>query len=147
MNRWNISTDFFHVDTWSQKLTADQKIFGWPCSKMSGASLVTRLRNEQMGWSHFFMLMRIWESENLIQLFLCGRIQKWPWLFSSWDPNTCFTLRVNLWIELIFWMLIACNSFWLEWDPTLSLILLFKCRGATAVVLLVFLGKRVDETK
>ena len=93
------------------------------------------------------MLMRIWESENLIQLFLCGRIQKWPWLFSSWDPNTCFTLRVNLWIELIFWMLIVCNSFWLEWDPTLWLSLLFKYRGATAVVLLVFLGKRVDETK
>ena len=33
MNIWNKLT-FLHVDTWSQKLKADQKIFGGDLSKM-----------------------------------------------------------------------------------------------------------------
>ena len=38
-------------------------------------------------------------------------IFEWAWskmvkLFSSWDPKICCTLRMNLRIELIFWMLL-----------------------------------------
>ena len=33
--------------------------------------------------------------------------QKFRRCFNSWEPNICCTLRMNLWIELIFWMLIV----------------------------------------
>ena len=37
--------DFLYVDTNSNKLKADQNIFGWPWSEMCVASLVTGLKN------------------------------------------------------------------------------------------------------
>ena len=42
----------------------------------------------------------------MIQWFLGGRGQKWPWPVSSWDPKICCILKMNLWIELIW-----CNNF------------------------------------
>ena len=36
-------TDFFNVDTDSQKFKADKKLFGWEWSKMGVASLVMKL--------------------------------------------------------------------------------------------------------
>ena len=40
MNRWN---EFLHVDTDSQKLKADQKVFWWAWSKMDVFSVVMGL--------------------------------------------------------------------------------------------------------
>ena len=62
MNRWNIWTDFLLVDTWSQKLKADQIFYVIALWKMSVASLVTGRKDEQMESSHFFMLVQIQES-------------------------------------------------------------------------------------
>ena len=42
-----------------------------------------------------------------IRLFLGVLGQKWSLLFSSWDPKIYYTLRISLWTELIFWMLIV----------------------------------------
>ena len=39
--------------------------------------------------------------------FLGGHVQKWQWSFNSWDPDICSILRISLWIELIFWVLIV----------------------------------------
>ena len=36
-----------------------------------------------------------------------GVCQKWPWPISSWDPKICCVLRMNLWIELIFGMMMV----------------------------------------
>ena len=36
-----------------------------------------------------------------------GHGKKWLWLVSLWDSKICCILKMNLWIELIFWMLIV----------------------------------------
>ena len=61
---------------------------------------------------------------------------KWPWPFSSWDPKICCILIMNLWIELIFWMVIVMQYFLVR---LISYSLTFKCRGSTAVVLLALM--------
>ena len=48
-----------------------------------------------------------------------GVVKKWPRLFISWDPKICCILRMNLWIELIFSMLMWDNNFWLDGYSTL----------------------------
>ena len=99
-------TDFLHAFTVSHKLKGDWKFFGLAWWKMGVASH----RNKKMNrWNKviYSMLVRIQESQKSIQLFLGWCIEKWPWLFSSWDPRSCCTLKVNIWIELIFWMLIV----------------------------------------
>ena len=37
--------------------------------------------------------------------FWVGMVKNGHGSFSSWDPKICCILRLNLWIELIFWML------------------------------------------
>ena len=85
------------------------------------------------GIKSFFILEQIQESEKLIQL-LVGHGQKWPLLFRSWETKICSTIRMNLWIELIFWMLIVMQEFLVRLIPYS---LTFKWWGSTAVVLLV----------
>ena len=74
------------------KLTLSQK---WP---------------DRINW-FFCMLVQIQKKENLIQKLMGGPCQKWPWSFSSWDTKIGSILRMNLWIELIFWMLIMMQWF------------------------------------
>ena len=39
-----------------------------------------------------------------------AKLQRWQWLFSSWDPKT-YILKMNIWIELIIWILIVMQQF------------------------------------
>ena len=41
--------------------------------------------------------VQIQESWRLIQWFFVGPGEKWPWSFSSWNPEICCILRINLW--------------------------------------------------
>ena len=97
-------TDFWHARTISHKSKDDWKFFWWAWSKLGVAS-----HSKMNRWNEviFIMLVRIQESWKLIQVYLGGRGQKWPWLFSSWDPDIYCTLRIDLWIELVFWMVIV----------------------------------------
>ena len=70
----------------------------------------------------------------------CG--EKWPWPFSSWDPNFWCMLIMNLWIELILWKLIVMQQFLVR---LISCSLIFKCRGSTAVLILVVLTRENTE--
>ena len=73
--------------------------------------MVTGLQN----WLHlkkqlfeetdFWMPVEIQQNLKMIQWFLGGRGQKWPWP-SSWDPKICI-LIMNLGIEVIFLMFIV----------------------------------------
>ena len=71
----------------------------------------------------------------LIRWYLGLLGQKWPLSFSSWDPIISCILRMNLWIELIFWMLIVMQWFLVT---LLSYSLTFKNQRFTAILLLVF---------
>ena len=54
MNRWNILTDFLHVDTWPQNLKSGQNSFGSALSKMGGASLSRVLKMNRQNEVIFF---------------------------------------------------------------------------------------------
>ena len=98
------------------KLTLSQK---WP---------------DRINW-FFCMLVQIQKKEKLIQKLMGGPCQKWPWPFSSWDTKISGILRMNLWIELIFWMLIMMQWFLVR---LIFYFLTFKMPCSTAVVLLFF---------
>ena len=98
-------TYFLHVLTDSQKLKTDQKLFWWTCSKMGVASLITRsrdhLKNEQMDETDF-----LHTGTNSGKLKIDSMIFRWVWYFTSLNPKIGCIWRMNLRIELIFWMLI-----------------------------------------
>ena len=58
-NKVMIQPHFFHVDTNSQKLKANWKFFGWACSKIDVANLVSGiwnwlyLKSEEMELTNF----------------------------------------------------------------------------------------------
>ena len=86
---------------------------------------------------HFFkiliyincILKQIHENLKLFHWFLSGCGQNGPGhLFSSWDSIICCTLRMSVWIELIFCMLTVMQYFFVR--PTLySMSLTFKCQS------------------
>ena len=62
----------------------------------------------------------VWSWDSLhVGTLLC-----WPWPFSSRDPKTCYILWMNIWIELIFGMLIVMQQFLVR---LISYSLTFKC--------------------
>ena len=58
-------------------------------------------------------------------IFWVGVVKKWLWPLNSRDPEICFILKINLWIEPI-----------LECFRLISYSLTFKIWGSTVVVLL-----------
>ena len=74
--------------------------------------------------------------------FLSGRGQKWPWIVCSWDTKICCILKINLWIELVFWMLIVMQWFLVRLISSLT----FKCQESAAVVLLVIKSFLKEKT-
>ena len=63
------------------------------------------------GTSIWNKLLFLRTGTNSDKLKIDSMIFEWAWskmvkLFSSWDPKICCTLRMNLRIELIFWMLL-----------------------------------------
>ena len=76
--------------------------------------------------------------QNQEKLNVDSIIFEWTWskiamAFSSSGPKICCILRVNLWIELISWMLIVMQQFLVR---LISYSLTFKCCDFTEVVLL-----------
>ena len=114
--------DFLHVDTWSQKLKNACGQSGHGTQKWTD-----RIKSVFSCW---FRKATSWFS-----YFWVGVVKNGHG-FLVCETLICYTLGMNLWIELSFWM--WCNNFW--WCSTLRLILLFKCRRSVAVVLLVKLS-------
>ena len=55
-------------------------------------------KNEQMEETEFLHAGTNPEKLIVDSISLGRRGQKWPWLFSSWDPKICCILRMNVWI-------------------------------------------------
>ena len=109
-------TDFLHVDTDSQKLKADQKCIGWAWSKMGVTSLFSGHRTQKLTLSQkwtdeinwfFACWYKFKKAKSWFNDFWVGLVKKRQWPFSSWYPKICCILRMNLWNELIFLMLIV----------------------------------------
>ena len=127
-----------HVDTDSQKLKAGQNYFGQAWSKISLTSLVMELKlTVSQKWTNGInWFSACWykfrKGKSWLNDFFGGCGQKWSWSFSSRDRKTCCILRINLWIELFFWMLIVMQWFLVR---LISYFLTFKFWGFTTVVL------------
>ena len=82
------------------KIKSWSKIF-WIGMVKNGCGLSRHMTQKWTDWIKSFF------HAGTIQLFLGVLGQKWPLLFSSRDPKIYYTLRISLWTELIFWMLIV----------------------------------------
>ena len=67
---------------------------------------VSQGRADGINW--FFLHTGTNSGKQKVDLMIFGgHGKKWLWLVSLWDSKICCILKMNLWIELIFWMLIV----------------------------------------
>ena len=78
-----------------------------------------------------------WSTEPHVSGWVVSYGQKWAWCFSLWDSKICYILRMNLWIGLIFSMLIVIRWFLVRLI-FYSASLTFNCWGSIAIVACFF---------
>ena len=100
---------FFACQYRFTKIKSWSNIFGWAWSMWSQDSKIDCIWDNWIyGINWFFACWyKIRKAKCWWNEFFGGCGKKWSSYFSLWDPNICFIIRVNLWIELIFWMLIV----------------------------------------
>ena len=109
INQWNRL--LFCMLIQIHKLKVDLKMF-WVgmvkngCGQSGHRTLKLTVSQEWIdGLNWFFACWCKFKKLKVISMILGGRGQKWVWPFSSRDHKICFTLRMSLWIELVFLML------------------------------------------
>ena len=121
-NKWYLKNElmeltwFGHIDTDSQKLKSDQKFIGWTWSKMGVATLVSGHRalkltlsqkwTDEINW-FFACWYKFRKAKSWFNDFWMGLLKKGQGPLGSWYPKICCILRMNLWNELIFLILIV----------------------------------------
>ena len=102
--QWNSLIFCMYVYTNSHKLKFIKnlvRIVSNGCGWNSKTDYITRM--DRWNELRFFHAGANSGNEEIISM-IYGH-QKWAWLFSSWGHKICCIIRVNLWIELIFYML------------------------------------------
>ena len=106
MNRWNILVFCMLIQIHKNSLDVHGPKWVWLVwSRNTKIGFISKMNC--LSKMIFYMLVQIQESWKLIERFLGGIGQKWQLPFSSWDREICCNLRMDIWIEQIFLMLMV----------------------------------------